>query len=368
MVSPALQVRVPNPANALLQAEQIRDARAVTAERARQGQVRNQLLSAIQEAGGIPTDPAAQNALVNQIAVIDPQTAFSLRQQFAPPSPVSLGPGQSLVNPRTGESVASIPAAAPRPVAVSPGQSLIDPTTGATVASFPAAPPTPSQFDQRVSELRARGFSDQEAQDIAAGRVRVSTNPVTGDTQLVNVATGQSGQITGTGGPVITAEERGRLFNQNASIDRVLGLSEGLEESAASASGPRGNIGALVNSLAGLLGRNAPLPADEIAAARQDIRLFNQIAKTAIVNNPRFPVAEQQVVERMLPNADDFFTNPSNEFNKVLQLQQFLRDLQAGNNSSLGVAPGSPLTTAPEIFNPSTGEVMILQDGRWVPK
>lgn len=84
MVLPALQVRVPNPANALLQAEQIKGARAATAERARQGEVRNQLLQAFQ--GGIPTDPTAQNALVNTIAGIDPQTALGLRQAFQPPA------------------------------------------------------------------------------------------------------------------------------------------------------------------------------------------------------------------------------------------------------------------------------------------
>lgn len=384
MVLPALQVRVPNPANALLQAEQIKGARAQTQERQRQGEVRNALLSAFQ--GGIPTDPAGQNALVNQIAGVDPQTALGLMAQFreanAPAPGFTLSPGGTRFD-AAGNVVASRPAAPAAGFTLAPGSTRFD-AAGNPVASTPAAsgftlvpgatrfdaagnpiattPTTPSQFDQRVSELRSRGFSDQESQDIAAGRIRVSTDPVTGNTSLVNVATGEGEPVRPQEGPVLTSDERGRLFNQNASIERVLGLSQGLEESAASASGPRGSLGALVNSLAGLAGRDAPIPAPEIARARQDIRLFNQIAKTAIVNNPRFPVAEQQIVEQMLPNPSAFFANPSVEFNKVLQLQEFLRALQQENNSSLGVAADTAELTAEE--QAELERLRSSQDGR----
>ena len=347
MVLPALQVRVPNPANALLQAEQIKGVRAQAQERERRGQVRNALLSAFQ--GGIPTEPAAQAGVVNQIARVDPLAALSIQAELRQAN--AAAPGFTLT----------------------PGAARFD-AQGNPVASVPAAPRQPTAFERRVSELKLRGFTDEEAQDIAAGRMRIATDPVTGNSRVVNVATGEAKDLTAgqpaPGAPVLTAEERGRIFNQNAAIERVLGLSEGLEESAATASGPIANLGALANSLAGLLGRNAPLPADEIAAARQDIRLFNQIAKTAIVNNPRFPVAEQQVVERMLPNPDAFFTNPSGEFNKMLQLQDFLRNIQAQNNQSLGIAPSSPSTGAQEgatATNPTTGERIIFRNGRWEP-
>lgn len=113
---PALQVRVPNPANALLQAEQIRGVRAEASERQRQTQVRNALRTAFQQAGGIPTDPVGQTALVNQIANIDPQTALTLRESLQPQTAV-VSPGSSLVNRATGDVLTSVPQlpAQPRP-------------------------------------------------------------------------------------------------------------------------------------------------------------------------------------------------------------------------------------------------------------
>lgn len=382
---PALQIRVPNPANALLQAEQILGARAQRNALAQQTRQQGQI--AQQFAGGIPQDRAGQQALAGRIAAIDPQQALQFQQSFnalgaqdrarvqqegqqvsralfgvtnqaqydqarstLPPAianglPAEFQPQvvRSLV--QASRSIDSMFAEqAQQGFTLSPGQTRFD-AAGQPVASAPAAGPSLTQRERDIAALMARGFPRNDAEDIAAGRVRVATDPVTGETQLVNVATAATRPLGGTEpSTTLTATERGRLFNQNASIERVLGLSEGLEESAASATGPRGSLGALANSLFGLLGRDAPIPADEIAAARQDIRLFNQIAKTAIVNNPRFPVAEQEIVQQMLPSPSTFFANPSVEFNKVLQLQEFLRALQSENRTSLGEAPTGDLT------------------------
>lgn len=97
MVLPALQVRVPNPANALLQAEQIKGARAQTAEAQRVGRVNNALLTAFQEAGGIPTTPEGRQSLVNQVAAIDPMTALSVREQLRPPAPQIAPAGSGII-------------------------------------------------------------------------------------------------------------------------------------------------------------------------------------------------------------------------------------------------------------------------------
>ena len=91
---PALQVRVPSAANALLNAEQIKSARADTADRRRQAQVRNALVGAFQ--GGIPTDPGAQSALVNRVAGIDPSAALDLRRSFQPPASLQPLTGERL--------------------------------------------------------------------------------------------------------------------------------------------------------------------------------------------------------------------------------------------------------------------------------
>ena len=393
MALPALEVRVPNIANALLSAEQIRNTRAERQGREQQVRGRNALLNLTQTFGGLPQGPAQQQKFVNALALADPNAAVTFQNQFAQRSAEDQKQGRELAQtlgavfagvndqasydralqqlPQLGIDpagrlppifdagvVGQINNTAQRlnPTAgfsLSPGQTRFN-AQSQPVASVPATPPRPTQRQADVAALVERGFSPQQAEDIAAGRIRVATDPVTGETQLVNVATAATQPLGApssapTNAPVLTATERGRLFNQNASIERVLGLSEGMAESAAAATGPRGNLGALVNSIAGFAGSNAPIPADQIAAARQDIRLFNQIAKSAIVNNPRFPVAEQRIVQEMLPDPNTFFTNPSVEFNNVVQLQEFLRNLQTQNSQSLGVDAPQPTASGESL-------------------
>ena len=81
MAFPALQVRVPNPANALLRAEQIKGSRAQNQLAQQQVTGRNALLNAFQ--GGIPTDAAGRSAAVNQVAQSAPLMALDLQQRFS---------------------------------------------------------------------------------------------------------------------------------------------------------------------------------------------------------------------------------------------------------------------------------------------
>lgn len=81
MALPALQVRVPNPANALLQASQIKGAQAQNRALQRQEAGQNALLTAFQ--GGVPTTPEARTAAVNTVAQADPMGALSLQQHFS---------------------------------------------------------------------------------------------------------------------------------------------------------------------------------------------------------------------------------------------------------------------------------------------
>lgn len=223
-------------------------------------------------------------------------------------------------------------------------------------------PPDQTEFDRRVAMYEARGFPRDAAQDLAAGKIQLTSPDQFGNVSTVNLATGTMrpvGNISGGAVTTVTEEERGRLTDQNAAIDRVLGLSEGLEESARVATGPGGSLRQAFNVLAGFIGSDAPVPAPETAEARQAIRLFNQTAKTAIVNNPRFPVAEQEVVSRMLPDESAFLANPSVEGNKVLQLRDYLISVRTQNMLSLGVAPQSnEAPTTPTISTPEEYEAL----------
>ena len=73
---------------------------------------------------------------------------------------------------------------------------------------------------------------------------------------------------------------------------------------------------------------------EDTQEARQDIRLFNQEVKRAIVNNPRFPVAEQKIVEKMLTDPNAWFKNPATAVVNFRQLIDWI-DRKANVTGSL---------------------------------
>jgi len=67
-------------------------------------------------------------------------------------------------------------------------------------------------------------------------------------------------------------------------------------------------------------------------AARQYLRGVITLGRSALVVNPRFPVAEMQKVEELFVRPETFFANPSTEANKFIEmkslaLQQYRRNL-----------------------------------------
>ena len=57
--------------------------------------------------------------------------------------------------------------------------------------------------------------------------------------------------------------------------------------------------------------------------ARQQVRTFAQIAKTRLVNNPKFPVAEQEIVAGLLPDQNEFFRDPDTARSNLRELKGF---------------------------------------------
>jgi hypothetical protein len=73
----------------------------------------------------------------------------------------------------------------------------------------------------------------------------------------------------------------------------------------------------------------------ENAANRDYLNGIKQQAKTALVNNPRFPVAEQKNIDRLFPNPDEFWTNPRTEVNKIPILRNMLQTQLKLNNEAI---------------------------------
>ena len=179
-----------------------------------------------------------------------------------------------------------------------------------------------TQRDRDVYSLMTRGFSRNEAEDVAAGRVRVTSPDQYGNVWLVNVATGERRQ---TGGG-----------EQPAEVDRSQQTQQplpSLERDAENAAGPIANVQAGLSGFIGPFVRGRLF--ENTQDARQRVRLFRQEAKQALVNNDRFPVHEQKVVDQLLPDESRFFNDPDDARANVVELRGFLERKREVNESTL---------------------------------
>ncbi len=73
----------------------------------------------------------------------------------------------------------------------------------------------------------------------------------------------------------------------------------------------------------------------ENEANRNYLLNLRQVAKTALVNNPRFPVAEQKNVDAMFPDPDKMWRNPRTEVDKIPLLRNTLEEQLRTNNEAI---------------------------------
>ena len=166
------------------------------------------------------------------------------------------------------------------------------------------------QKGKRSKELQARGISKELADDISAGDVRVFGPDQFGKFSIINEA-------TGVRSPVVDED--------NVSISNILDeelQGRSLEEDVAKGTGPFAKIQAGISNVFGPFIEGAVF--EDTTRARQNILSFRQFAKIGIVNNPRFPVAEQEQINRLLPNPDDFFIDPDTARSNLKELKSFL--------------------------------------------
>jgi hypothetical protein len=113
--------------------------------------------------------------------------------------------------------------------------------------------------------------------------------------------------------------------------------------------GPWSNLAAGIDAVVGGLGVNEALGYKgslfpETAKNRTYLRALRQLGKAAFVNNPRFPIAEQQLVNDLLPDPDTFWQNPGTTANEVVELRTVLNGWKAANNEIIATAPLDPKT------------------------
>lgn len=185
----------------------------------------------------------------------------------------------------------------------------------------------------KIRELIGRGLSYEDASDVVDGRVKVTNPDQFGDVFLVNVTDGSrrrvGGSQTGAAGAQFGIDPNAQRADlpggQGSSVAQSQGF--GLEDAILEGTGPAAMLRQGINNTVGpfMPGRQ-PFP--ETNDARASVRFFSQELKASLINNPKFPVAEQQLVATMLPDPDKFLRDPDGELSKVRQLHGFLTQKQ----------------------------------------
>jgi hypothetical protein len=184
-----------------------------------------------------------------------------------------------------------------KPVTLSPGQQLVDPKTREVLYTAPPKDEKPAEQrirESRIKGLIERGYSPEFATDIVDKNITYDINPATGSMVRTNKLTGAVSEV-----PL------GSLSPQEQGL--VIAAAEQNEDQTLWQAAEDGTgLWSAVRRGASIVGGQVGLPqAEKTEQARQTLEIYSNEFARALVNNPKFPVAE---VERVLKEAG---TKPS---------------------------------------------------------
>jgi len=171
-----------------------------------------------------------------------------------------------------------------------------------------------SERERRIADMMSTHRIDRAtASNIVDGVERISANPVTGEVTIVNLITGQSRPATsvleGAARPAEGAQRPPRTLYELAAEPFTTGAAPAAAEGA--------------QRVLGQVGVNVVPP--EFTERRQTfLNVQNDIIR-AVINNPRFPVAEQERIRREINIEPAAFTDPQTLLAKIRTLDTTLR-------------------------------------------
>ena len=185
---------------------------------------------------------------------------------------------------------------------------------------------------QKINDqMRLNNLTEAQAVDVVDGNKRISRPDAFGNLYLVSTSTGDRELVAGPGtqGPTEPTPV------PSSGAPQLTGMQP--EEAARVGTGPVARTLQGVSNLFGFMftGQVAP----QTVEARQTLNLFNKTMERSLVNNPRFPVAEQEFVRSLMPSTQQFFTDPDDAVSKVRQLQSYVRNQLSIKQQELA-APG----------------------------
>ena len=113
------------------------------------------------------------------------------------------------------------------------------------------------------------------------------------------------------------------------------GLMRNAMEAARMGTGPYAGIAVALDSVFGGLIPQARQAFQDTQANRQFLRGVTILTRSALVVNPRFPVAEMERVGVLFPDPDAFFRDPETEANKFIELKRLALTQKMANNEAL---------------------------------
>lgn len=181
-------------------------------------------------------------------------------------------------------------------------------------------------ISQKAKALMAQGLDEKTALGIASGRYEISLDPMTGERVMVDVATqqivplriaGQGGQQGNAGGQQQGAQARpagaqGKTLYQMA--DDATGVY----------SGARTGLANTIGQIPGAIGEIAQAPVQ--VEAQQSFELFKRDLVRSLALNGKFPVAEQQRIESLVPRGA--MTSPESLKSSLRVLDQELARIE----------------------------------------
>jgi len=234
---------------------------------------------------------------------------------------------------------------------------------------------TRDQTDSKLSEhdkirrnLMDRGYSKDLAFDISAGNVKVYGPDQSGSYFKINTVTGEKTPIEGPDKDVLSNDTKvAAIMQKYPKISMTTAqdmVAAGVDTGDQGAGQPGGQAGTQTTDQGPRLGQTPIEQSVEVGVgplniakekianlvgpfwkgalykdttnARQALKIFNQQAKSAFAANPKFPVAEQQMILNMLPHEDKFFKDPDTAKNDMGVLRNALVDMKNLKSVEIG--------------------------------
>jgi hypothetical protein len=271
----------------------------------------------------------------------------------------------------------AIAQATPRPpVAVGPGYSLVDPRTGVPLYVAPERSQDPAR-DRRIGDLMSTfGVSRAEAVGLVDGVLRLDTDPVTGQSRLNNMFTGQSRPFTAQTQPGATpttppTTPTGATPTTPPAAPTPAAAPPPAASSAAAPQRPNQTLYELagtpfttgvgpsvmsgVQGLLGQVGLNVVSPG--LTERRQAFGTAQGELIRSLSINPRFPVAEMERIRSEVNIEPGVMTDPQTLLARMRSVDTSLRarlanEERAANDATLPVdARRDAATAANDIRN-----------------